>query len=81
MLKRLVKQRKHLSLARKSFKNQENNIKQKREARNVFGQNGRVRISAVYFKDNFSHNIPKVTSATFRKVVFTEQRNKKSSIP
>ena len=64
MLKGLVKQRKHhLSLARKSFKNQEN-IKQKREARNilhireVFGQKGRARISAVYFKDNFSHNIP-----------------------
>ena len=46
MLKRLVKQRKHyLSLARKSFKNQEN-IKRKREAANIlqkqelFGHNG-----------------------------------------
>ena len=50
-------------LTRKSFKNQEN-IKRKREAgnilqkREVFGQNGRVGISAVYFKDNFSDNIP-----------------------
>ena len=48
--------------ARKSFKNQEN-IKRKREAGNslqkqeLFNQNGRVGISAVYFKDNFSHNI------------------------
>ena len=62
VLKRLVKQRKHyLSLARKSFKNQ-GNIKQKQEARNilweVFCQHGRVGISAVYFKGNFSHGIP-----------------------
>ena len=63
MLKRLVKQRKHyLSLARKIFKNQEN-IMRKREAgnilqkREVFDQNGRVGISAVYFKDNVIHNI------------------------
>ena len=54
----LVKQRKHLSLARKSFKNQENkreagNILQKRE---VFGQNGKIGVSAVYFKDNFSQH-------------------------
>ena len=62
MLKRLVKQRKHhLYLARESFKNQVN-IKRKREAgnifqiREVFGQKGRVGISAVYFKDNFSRN-------------------------
>ena len=64
VLKRLVKQRKHyLSLAWKSFKNQEN-IMRKREAANIlqkrelFGQNGKVGISAVYFKDNFSYNIP-----------------------
>ena len=53
MLKRLVKQRKHyLSLARKSFKNQEK-IRRKREAGNIlFNQNGTVGIFAVYFKDN-----------------------------
>ena len=54
VLKRLVKQRKHyLSLARRSFKNQKK-IKRKRQAgnilqkREVFGQNGRVGISAVF---------------------------------
>ena len=64
VLKRLVKLRKHyLSLARRSFKNQKK-IERKRQAgnilqkREVFGQNGRVGISAVYFKGNFSHNIP-----------------------
>ena len=64
MLKRLVKQRKHyLSWARKSFKNQ-GNIKRKREVANIlqkrelFGQNEKVGISAVYFKDCFGHNIP-----------------------
>ena len=73
----------YLYLARKSFKNQEN-IKRKREAANVlqkrklFSQNGKAGISAVYFKDNFSHNIPELISATFRKVVFMEQRNKTS---
>ena len=65
MLKKLVKQRKrYIPLAKKNFKKQEN-IKRKREAGNilweVFGQNGKRGgggISAVYFKDNFSHNIP-----------------------
>ena len=77
MLKRLVKQRKHLSLARRVSKTRSEkqkwdagNIVQKRE---VFGRKGRVGISAVYFKDSFSHNIPEVISATFRKAVFTEQ--------
>ena len=73
----------YLSLAKKSFKNPEN-IKRKREAVNVlqkwelFSQNGKAGISAVYFKDNFSHNIPELIPATFRKVVFIEQRNKTS---
>ena len=69
MLKRLVKQRKHLSLARKSFKNQEN-IKRKQEARNirqkgeVSGPNGRVgnlltqekEMPKVLFKLKVSHH-------------------------
>ena len=66
VLKRLVKQRKHcLPLARNGLKNQEN-IKRKREMRDVLqnrevlSQNGRVGISAVYFKDNFNHNIHKL---------------------
>ena len=29
----------------------------------MFSKNGRVGISEVYFKDNFSHNIPKVVFA------------------
>ena len=66
MLKRLVKQRKHSRpLAKKSLKKQEN-IKRKRVTGNilqkqeVLSQTGRVGISTVYFKDNFSHtgNIP-----------------------
>ena len=85
VLKRLVKQRKHIFLWRERVSKNQENIKRNHEARNilkkgeVFGRNGRVRISAVYFKGNFSHSIPQVTSATFRKVVFTEQRNKTSS--
>ena len=51
---RLVKQRKQEEFQKLS-ENGRRNILQKRE---VYGQNGRVRISAVYFKDNFSHNIP-----------------------
>ena len=61
MLKSLVKQRKHyLSLARKSFINREN-IKRKREARNirrkreVSGRNGRIGIS-VYIGSDRSNN-------------------------
>ena len=42
-------------------------------------EGGRVGISKAYFKDKFSHNIPYIISATFRKDVFKEQRNKKSS--
>ena len=34
----------------------------------MFSENGRVGIYAAYFKDNFSHNIPWVISAAFRKV-------------
>ena len=61
VLKSLVKQRKHyLSLARKSFINREN-IKRKREARNirrkreVSGRNGRIGIS-VYIGSDRSNN-------------------------
>ena len=55
MLKRLAKQRKHyLSLARKSFKNQEN-IMRKREAGNILQKGFRPKregIFAVYFKQH-----------------------------
>ena len=76
---RLNKRKHHLSLARKSFKNRRireaGNILQKRE---VFGQNRRVGIVVVYFKDNFSHNIPKCQQQSVRLCLqsFTEQRNK-----
>ena len=75
VLKGLVKQRKHyLSLARKSFKKQEN-IKRKREAANIlqkpepFGQNAKVGIPAVCFRTILVikfHNLYQ----SFRKVVF-----------
>ena len=52
----------YLSLAERVSKNQENIKRTRRpeiilKKREVFGQNGRDGISAVYFKNNFSHNI------------------------
>ena len=67
VLKRLVKQRKHPRLwLRKVFLKKKQTIKRKRvtgsilQKREVLDQTGRVGISTVYFKVNFSHtgNIP-----------------------
>ena len=67
MLKRLVKQRKHyLSLARKSFKNQENISENERleisfKNGSLAAQMGGLESPQFilrHFKDNFSHNIP-----------------------
>ena len=59
-----------------------NHLKRKRETGHNLKKWGILRFSAKtegLESPQLSHNIPKVTSATFRKVVFTEQWNKKSS--